>query len=297
MKVCGREVKVQGRLVRIGRLDGDEYGLVEPERAIDGIRRLPYCVDLFTFMQILPHTTQNYDYPVVWDNLAALPVSTFEDWWTRQIDGKTRNMVRRAEKRGVVCREVPFDAALVRGIHRIYNEAGLRQGKPFAHRGKGLAVVGQMSSTFLDRSVFLGAFCAEELIGFAKLIRDEESRQASLMHIVSMQTQRDKAPTNALIAEAVRACAHRGIAYLVYSKLTYAGKRRDGLAEFKLNNGFRQVDLPRYYVPLTVIGRVALKLGWHMGLASRVPEPFLERARVMRRWWYSRHVRGENGGQ
>jgi hypothetical protein len=37
------------------------------------------------------------------------------------------------------------------------------------------------------------------------------------MHILSMIRHREKAPTNALIAQAVRSCAERGIPYLWYA--------------------------------------------------------------------------------
>ena len=39
--------------------------------------------------------------------------------------------MRRAEKRGVVVREVPFDDDLVRGIVEIYDETPIRQGGPY----------------------------------------------------------------------------------------------------------------------------------------------------------------------
>jgi len=120
MEVCDREVHIRGRLIRIGRLDGDEFELLDPPTVVEAIQRLPVRVDLFTFMQVLPQTTPQYDYSMrLWDNFAAVPISTFDQWWTKQIDGKTRNMVRRSEKKGVVCREVPFDDSLVEGIHRI----------------------------------------------------------------------------------------------------------------------------------------------------------------------------------
>ena len=61
------------------------------------------------------------------DNIAALRVSTFDEWMTKQIDFKVRNKVRKATKNGVVVREVPFDDAYVRGIHAIYNESPIRQ--------------------------------------------------------------------------------------------------------------------------------------------------------------------------
>ena len=93
---------------------------------------------------------------MVWDNVAAMPVTAFDHWWTQQIDGKTRNMVRRSEKKGLVLREVVFDDTIVRGIWETYNECPVRQGRPFPHYGIDIAPVRQMSETFLD-SAFLSA--------------------------------------------------------------------------------------------------------------------------------------------
>jgi hypothetical protein len=288
VEVCGREVHIRGRLVRVAHLDGDEYELLDPPTVIEAIQRLPVRVDLYTFMQVLPQTTPRYDYPIwLWDNLAAAPISTFDHWWTKQIDGKTRNMVRRAEKKGVIFREVPFDDALVEGIHEIYNEPGLRQGRPFAHRGKDLKTVRQMSATFLERSVFVGAFYEDKLIGFAKLVSDHDYGQASLMHIVSMASHKERSPTNGLIAQAVRSCADRKIPYLVYAKFSYGRKDRDSLSDFKEHNGFQRIELPRYYVPLTLSGRMALRLGMQRRLVDRIPEPVLAQLRTLRTLWYT----------
>jgi hypothetical protein len=268
-------------------LEGDKYeDLSNPEEAIRGLRSSAIRIDLFTFMQKLPHTSPKYQYPLQWDNLAALQVSSFDHWWTKQINNKTRNMVRRAEKKGVVVREVAFDEALVRGIWKIYNEVPTRQGRPFPHYGKDLEAVRQVTATFLDQSVFIGAFLGETLIGFAKLVSDRGNEQGSLMHIVSLIEHRDKAPTNALIAQAVRSCADRGIPYLVYSNFAYGRKQNDTLSDFKEYNGFERVDLPRYYVPLTVVGRAALKLGLHRGMKDRIPESVQERLRRIRGLWH-----------
>src|SRR3989454_6188858 len=234
MKVCGRSILVQGRVIRIARLEADGFEVLEdPDAALIDLRQLERRIDLFTFIQKLPDTSPKYGYPMEWDNVAALPVSTFDHWWTRQINDKTRNMVRRAEKKGVAVREVPFDDVLVQGISAIYNESPIRQGKPFWHYGKDLETVRRENGTFLDRSVFIGAFLEESLIGFAKLVTDENHGQAGLMQIISMIQHRDKAPTNALIAQAVRSCAERGIPYLVYSKFSYGKKQRASLSDFK----------------------------------------------------------------
>jgi hypothetical protein len=239
-------------------------------------------------MQKLSDTTPKYSFPMEWDNLAAVPVSSYDDWWTKQINGKTRNMVRRADKKGVTVKEVPFDDDLVRGISAIYNEVPTRQGKPFAHYGKDVETVRRISATFLDRSVFVGAFLDNQLIGFAKLVSDERREQAALMHIVSMMEHRDKAPTNALIAQAVRTCDDRGIRHLVYSNFTYGNKQRDSLSDFKENNGFQRIDVPRYYAPLTVAGRAAIRLGLHHRFTERIPEPVLVKLREFRTAWYNR---------
>lgn len=288
MQVCGKDIQVEGRLIRIARLaaEGFEF-LEEPEATLDALRESRVRIDLFTFTQNLPHTSPKYSYPMEWDNVAALPVSTFDHWWTQQINRKTRNMVRRAENKGIAVREVPFDDALIQGISAIYNESPIRQGRPFWHYGKELDTVRKVSGTFLDRSVFIGAFWGGSLIGFAKLVSDEAQGQAALMHIVSMIQHRDKAPTNALIAQAVRSCAERGIPYLVYSKFSYGKKRRDSLSDFKQHSGFQRIELPKYYVPFTFAGRAALRLGLHHRLVDRIPEPVLAQVRKIRSLWHA----------
>jgi hypothetical protein len=288
MNVCGMDITVEGRLIRIGRLAAEKYEFLDdPKEIIDALRACGTRIDLFTFMQSLANPTPQYDYPLDSDNLAALPISSFDYWWTKQINGKTRNMIRRAEKAGVVVREVPFDEALVEGISGIYNESPTRQGKSFTHYMKDIATVGKENGTFLERSVFIAAFAGSGLIGFAKLVSDQHQGQAALMQIVSMIGQRDKAPTNALIAQAVRSCADRAIPYLVYANFAYGKKAPDTLAEFKRHNGFQRIDVPRYYVPLTVIGQAALGMRLHHGLTARVPETVLARLRTVRRFWHN----------
>ena len=292
MKICGKDVQIRGRLVRIARLAAEKYDfLSDPGAALQAIRSSGARVDLFTFTQCLPDVTPRYDFPLEWDNVAALPVTTFDRWWTQQINGKTRNMVRRAEK-SLTVREVPFDDALVLGISGIYNECPIRQGRAFWHYGKDLDTVRRENATFLERSVFLGAFSGETLIGFAKLVSDDERRQAALMQIVSMIAYRDKAPTNALIAQAVRSCAGRRIGYLVYSQFAYGRKEHDGLSDFKQHNGFQRIDLPRYYVPLTAVGRIALCLRLHHNVIDHVPEPVLAQLRKVRSPWHAAPLPG-----
>jgi hypothetical protein len=291
MKVGGIDIKVEGRLVKIARPDMDKYELLsDPQALIADLQKAATRVDLFTFMQIMPEVTPKYSYPMEWDNLAVLPVSTFDHWWNKQIRSLPRNRARQAEKRGVTLREVAFDDTLVRGIWELYNECPVRQGKPFSHYGKDLETVRREEATYLDRSVFVGAFIGEQLIGFVKLPWDEARTQANLMNILAMIQHRDKAPTNALIAHSVRACADRKIPYLVYQNFAYGKKQADSLSNFKEINGFNRVDLPRYYVPLTALGRAALRFGLHHKLADRFPEPVVAKLRELRNLWYNRKL-------
>lgn len=292
MRVCGKDVCIQGGAVRIARLAADGFEFLEdPVALLDALRQSGERIDLFSFIQELPETAPAYRFPMELDNVAALPISTFDDWWNRQINAKTRNMIRRAHKMGVVVREVPFDDALIDGIALVYNESPVRQGKPFAHYRQDLQSLRLEHSTFLERSIFIGAFLGEELIGFIKLVH--ANSQASLMQIVSMIRHRDKAATNALIAQAVRSCAGRRIPYLVYAKFSNGRNRRDTLSDFKQHNGFQRIDIPRYFVPLTVWGASAFRLRLHHRFTDYIPEPLVAKLRAVRTLWYKHRLQAQ----
>ena len=67
-----------------------------------------------------------------------------------------------------------------------------------------------------------------------------------------------------------------------------AEKQHSSLTDFKERNGFQRIDVPRYYVPLTRTGRLAVRLGLYKRLADHVPEPVLAKLRELRSAWYSR---------
>ncbi|PYL26392.1 MAG: hypothetical protein DMF44_00010 [Verrucomicrobia bacterium] len=62
------------------------------------------------------------------------------------------------------------------------------------------------------------------------------------------------------MAKAVERCAEKGFPYLVYAYWLV-----DSLGDFKRSNGFQRFDVPRSFVPLTPIGKLALKVGLHRG--------------------------------
>jgi hypothetical protein len=287
LRFDNRELVVRGGVCRIAHLDADDYKLLnDPEPVLAELRKSKMHIDLFTFLQKLPETSPKYPYPYEMDNLAVLPISTFEQWWTKQIGFKARNKAKQAEKRGVVIREAPFDDELARGIWEIYNECPVRQGRLFPHYGKSVEQVREMSSTYLNSSIFIGAYDSGKLIGFIKLVVDDTETQAGMMHIISMLQAREKVPTNALVAHAVRSCAQRNIPHLVYSNFAYGKKTQSSLSDFKERNGFQRVDIPRYYVPLTKWGAAAFSMGLHHRLIDRLPEALAQKLRDLRNSWY-----------
>jgi hypothetical protein len=274
-------IRVTGRIVRIARLETEYFESLEaPVEFIEGLRRRGARADIFTFMQAVPDTEPRYDYRCVPDSLAVISVTTYEQWWKNQIKDKTRNMVRRAQKAGILVRRVEFSDDLVKGIKDIYDESRLRQGIPFKHYGKDLETLRKAHATFLDRSDFFGAFDGDELIGFIKLVHSKGF--SSLMQIVSKMASRDKAPTNALIAKAVETCVEKGIPLLMYGVWS-----QRGLGDFKRHHAFKRHDVPRYFVPLTAWGRFSLKLGWHRSLKERIPESWTEFAVNLKKRWYA----------
>jgi hypothetical protein len=296
MQVEGMEVRMRGHLVRIAYLDGEGYQfLCDPEKVPQVIRSFGKRVDLFTFIPKISDSTPRFNYPMEWDNMAAIPVTTYDHWLTKQIDFKVRNKIKKASKSGVVVREVPLNDYLLRGIHTIYNETPFRQGRRFLHYGKNIETLRRIKGTFAERSIFAGAFFEDNLIGFIKLVFDRGNNQAGLMHILSMIQHRDKAPTNALLAHAVRLCAERRTPYLFYANMSYGKKQDSALADFKRHNAFQKIDLPRYYMPLTAIGRLALRFELQRSFTERVPERIAERYRKLRSLWYEKRFPGVKG--
>lgn len=292
VNINGISLLVSGRFIKLGVVN-DEYWLEtdphdDPEGIIEHIKYNRVKIDIFTFSQKLWDTTPKYDYHMEWDNIAALPIETFEHWWTKQVNDKTRNMVRKAQKKRVEVKVVTFDNALIEGIAGIYNETPVRQGRPFWHYDKDIESIRIENSTFLERSDFLGAYCGDELIGFIKLVYVGEV--AGMMQIISKIKDRDKAPNNALVAKAVEVCAEKGIRYLTYSKFIYGKKGVDPVAEFKHHNGFKKIDVPKYYIPLSLKGSIGLKLSLHHGLGELLPQVFLSYLRKIRAQWYKRKV-------
>src|SRR5437667_8783469 len=266
-------------LLRVMSVEDDWYEDVnDPASVIAGLNESDIRADIFTFWQRLPDVEPKYHYHTEWQSLAVLPIKSFDYWWNKQIKDKTRNMVRKAKKAGIEVRKASYDDAFVQGMTDIFNETPVRQGRQFWHYGKDFETVKRQFSRFLFREELIGAYYKDELIGFIML--GNATRFGVLGQIISKIQHRDKSPNNALIAKAVDVCAQKGLPHLVYA---YWG---DGsLANFKRHNGFEEIRLPRYYVPLTRRGQVAVNTGLHRGWKALVPARVKDRLKTLRSRW------------
>ncbi len=280
MQINGKDIITEGALPRIARLDQEWFEDVDdPEMLLESLQKEKPVPDILTFWQRLPDTKPKYSYRMEPDPIAALPITTYSNWWDKQLDRSARNKVRKAHKKGVIIRLTEFDDQLVQGITSIFNETPIRQGRHFLHYGKNFKTVKRQFSRFLFREEIFGAYLGEELVGFIMLAN--AGGYAVLGQIISKIGRRDLAPTNALLAKAVERCAEKGIPYLAY-----AFWLDNGLGDFKRSNGFQRFDLPRYFVPLTRKGKVALNVGLHRGWTAALPEGIKNPLRQLRKFWY-----------
>ncbi|MFV9645064.1 MAG: hypothetical protein ACNYWU_04505 [Desulfobacterales bacterium] len=282
MLLDNKKITINGGLIKTARLKDEWYEDIEdPAPLINEIKRSKYKPDIFTFWQRLPETTPKYNYYSEWESIAVIPVKNYDYWWKKQIKATARNRVRKADKKGVKIKLADFNDEFVKGMWNIFNESPIRQGKPFWHYGKDLETLKKEFSRNLHREDILGAYFNDELIGYIMLAY--AGKFAMTTQIISMIKHRDKAPNNALLAEAVKICDRRRIPYLVYA-MWAAGT----LGKFKRTNGFERIDLPRYYIPLTAKGKIVLKLHLHHGYVGILPERVLKYLINVRGWWYTK---------
>lgn len=240
----------------------------DAEQFIKAVARSGLVADVLAFPQAIDDATPRYPYYFEWDNAAAVDTTNFAAWWNK-LPQSTRKNCRRATKRGVTTLVVALDDHLAAAIKRIYDESPLRQGRRFWHYGKDVETVRRENSSYLERSDFLATYFNDELIGFMKIVY--VGHVARIMQILSCTAHADKRPINALIAKGVEICSHKGMTHLIYSKFQYGNKSNGQLEEFKTRNGFVRLDFPRYYIPLTLRGRIAVACRLHRGALGLLP--------------------------
>jgi hypothetical protein len=282
-----------GRFLTIARLQDEWYDDVgNPESIVKALEHYEHKPDIFTFWQRLPDVFPVYPYYYEPEALSAIPLQTYDHWWNRQIRTDTRKKIKRPEKRGIEIRVVSLDDAFVSEVMKIFNETPVRRGRRFAHFGKSFEELKEMLSRDLRISEFAGAYHEDSLVGFVKL-NYAEGRFANPGLIVSKLEFRRKYVNNALVAKAVEMCTRKSIPYL-----TYTNWRRGSQADFLMRHGFEKICVPRYWIPFTKKGHLAIKTGFHRSLRNRVPEPIRGFFLDLRKSFYDRryNAQGRNAG-
>ena len=289
LEVSGKYITIKGNWIKTAVIEAEEYlatDLEDPELCLGKLREQPtdgLRADIFTFAQKLPATVPRYNYFMEWDSVAAARTTSFKDWWEK-LPQATRKNVRRSQKRDVVVTIRELDDNLIRGLVELNNECPVRSGRPYPHYGKNFDQVKKDQESFSDRRELIWAHVGSELIGFLKIVYRGEI--ASMLHLLPKISQYDRRPANALLAKAVELCEAKGISYLTYGMFNYGNKQDSPLREFKSRNGFEEILVPRYYVPLTTKGVFGLKLGLHRGLHGLLPPSVIGRIVDARAKWY-----------
>ena len=290
LHVNGKTIITRGKWIRVAVIQDEEWldGEVEaPELCLKTLRENNsngLHADVFCFAQKPPETVPRYRYPMEWDSIAAVRTCSVKNWWEK-LPQETRKNVRRSQKRGVVVEIRELDDSLIRGIVGVNNDSPMRQRLPNAHYGKTLDQIKKDQSSFLDRCDFICAYWGDELIGFLKLVYRGEV--ASILQLLPKASHQDKRPANALIAKAVEACERKGVSYLTYGMFNYGNKHDSPLREFKVRNGFEEMRVPRFYIPLTNWGRIWVSLKLHRGLIGILPHSAITLGVNARAKWYS----------
>jgi hypothetical protein len=124
------------------------------------------------------------------------------------------------------------------------------------------------------------------MIGFLHLVYREDV--AAILNLTVKPSHSDKRPANALIARAVEICEARGISHISYGLYNYGNKRDSSLREFKIRNGFKEILVPRYFVPITPWGQLCMKVNLHRGLIGILPHWVISSGVRARALWLER---------
>jgi hypothetical protein len=291
LQVNGKTIVVRGNRLKIASVHDEawlETELEDPQLCVKLLKEQKSAelkADIFTFTQKLPAIEPKYSYPLEWESVAAIPLTTFKAWW-EGLPQESRKNVRRAEKRGVTIQVRGLDDDVIRGIMEVNDDSQVRQGRRFTHFGKTFEQVKRDHSGFLDRSDFICAYLGDEFIGFLKIVYRGDI--ASMLQLLAKSSHYDQRPTNAMIAKAVELCEAKKMSYVTYGQFTYGKKKDSSVVEFKVRNGFQEKLVPKFYIPLTKWGALCLKMKFHRGLLGILPHNVIAFGVNARAKWYHR---------
>jgi len=282
------KILTKGQFLKVASVHDEAWmdsELENPEACIAQLRSQRPRADVFTFAQMPFGTDARYAYHCEPDSIAVAKVDDFKAWW-ESLPQETRKNARRSERCGVRVEVKPFDDTLIRDLVALNNSSPLRQGRPYTHYGKSFEQVKKDHLSFIDRSEFLCAYFEDELIGYIKLVF-RGPRLASILNILVDDKHRDKRCANALMKKAVERSHETGRTHLTYGFFHHGNKRDETITLFKVRHGFEEVLSPRYYVALTLRGKLAVAAGLHRGLLFVLPSKVLATVVDLRSKWYN----------
>ena len=273
--VNGDTIVVTGKWIKMAAVHDEiwaEKEVEHPECCIEALisayNKIPRA-DIFTFTQRPTVTIPRYSFSYDLESIAAIHLTSFKEWW-EGLPQESRKNVRRSQKRGVVVKVKEFDDELINGIVDVNNDSPVRQGRSYSHYGKSFDQVKKDHSAFIERSDFICAYHGSEIIGFLKIVY--RGNVASILQLAPKLSQSDMRPANAMLAKAIEQCEARGVSCVTYGLFNYGNKKDTPLREFKVRNGFGEILIPRYYVPLTTWGAVCVRTKLYRGLIGILPQ-------------------------
>ena len=284
----GHIIVITGRWIKMAEVHDEEWAIEEVDDPAQCVAALGRSADIFTFTQKPPATASRFPYFHEEESIAAIPLHSYQQWW-EGLPQVTRKNVRRAQKRGVEVKVLPFNDELIRGIIDVNNDSPVRQGRRYTHYMKSFEQVKLDHVAFVERSDFVCAFLGAEMIGFLKIVY--RGRVASILQLTPKLSHSDQRPANAMLAKAVERCAERGVDCVTYGNFNYGNKGNTPIREFKERNGFEEILVPRYYVPLTAWGAFCLRTGLHRGLLGILPQRAIALLVSLRALLYNRNHR------
>jgi hypothetical protein len=293
LKIGEKTIVRKGSWLKIAYVEAEEWSETEvgdPEvfvKALKEEKSPDLHADIFTFSQKLPNVQPRYHYPRELESVAAIRIHSFKEWWD-SLPQESRKNVRRSQKRGVTIEVRKLDDCLLKDLVELNNDSPVRQGKQYTHFGKTLEQVTKDQADFLDHCDYICAYHEEQLVGVVKLIYRGDI--ASILTFLSKASHNDKRPANALMAKVVEICEEKKLSHITFGLFNYGNKRDTSLRDFKIRNGFQEILVPRYFVPLTVKGMLGVKLRLHRGLVGLLPHNVISllidvRARLYKLKW------------
>ena len=237
---------------------------IEPRREL--LRKLKsQGADLFTFIQrsFLDCDTKEYGFFSNFETIGLLKINSYSEW-LKSIAKSARRYVRKGYK-GLKVKLADVDEEFIENALKIYNETPVRQGRKYSGFGLSEADLWTKFSDMRDSEI-LGAYAEKQLIGLLWISYGD--RVAAFRSYLSLIKYRNRYPNNALLAESVQRCCAKGYHFLTYGNMGYI----PSLDFFKSAHGFRRYPVPRFYVPLSTKGQLAIKLKMYRSVEHSLPQ-------------------------